>query len=157
MATVRVRVLSALSGEELLPETLFECLELCQNVRMALGARPSRSVALFHEGALVADDFQVAASERVQFSAAIGDVLSVEEREQLLQTLRDLMYRYQVTYAFEHFSDAARDDRAVFLAAVQRHSYCLRFASEFCQKDKEIVLVAMRESGSIHLPSRSIF
>ena len=51
MVVARVRVTSAIAGTELLPWMAVPCVELAKHVLTALGARPSRPVTLFREGA----------------------------------------------------------------------------------------------------------
>ena len=86
MAVAHVRVIQALTGEELLPDTELPCANLAEAVRAALGSRPSRPVTLFLNHVLVADA-QVAPDDRVEFAAVLGEAVAVEERQEHVQRL----------------------------------------------------------------------
>ena len=143
MAVLHVRVTSAIAGTELLPWTPFPCVDFGTHVLAALGSRPSRPVILFHGGEPVDNDFAVAADTQVELTATTGDALTAEDREELLQKLRDA--RGQAgPLVFQAFSGGARDDMVVVLAAVRICGSALEFASELCKDDKEIVLCAVQ-------------
>ena len=55
----------------------------------------------------------------------------------------------EVDNVLKPFSDAARDDRAVVLAAVEMDGYSLESASDMCKNDKEIVLATLAEVGEV--------
>ena len=88
MAVAHVRVTSAVAGTELLPRTAFPCVGFEEQLLAALGSRPSRKVTLFQNGVMV-DDLQVAADGDLELTAVVGDVLTAEEREALLEQIAD--------------------------------------------------------------------
>lgn len=147
MASVRVSVIGALNGEQLLPEKAFDCAGCVQSVRAALGHRPSRPVKLLLKGEQVQDDFVAAEGATLQFAAVVSPGLAEEERIALLQKLRDARGEWQSQAIFQGFSDAAKDDAAVVRAAVQRFGCCLADASAACRGDRALVLEAVRQSG----------
>lgn len=151
MATAQVRCTSALSGEVLLPTTSLPCVGLPQRVRALLGSRPSRPVTIFLNGAVVDEELSVASDGHVELTAAIGDALTPDERQGLMQKLDDAEDSEAEDAAlcdvFAGFSAAARDDTALVLAAVRKDGYCLPHASPLCQNDREVVLAAVQQTS----------
>lgn len=150
-----IRVVNALSGEQMLAETAMPCDEIPGHVRAALGSRPSRPVTLFHNGCLV-NDFRAAPGERVELTATVAEALTAEDRAQFLQALAKARWPelgadgsvfFSCRRRFRAFPEAARDDAELVLAAVRRDGGCLRFASWRCRSDKQIVHAAVQQDG----------
>ena len=147
MSTVRVSVIGALAGEELLSARAFDCACCVRHVRAALGHRPSRPVKLFLHAVQVEDDFVPTAGETLQLSVVISDAITEEERGSLLQQVREARIG-DVYDVFRDFSDAAKDDAAVVLAVMRKNCASLRYAGEACRDDNKIVLEAVRKHGA---------
>ena len=148
MSVAHVRVTSSVAGTELLPWTAFQLVDLTKQLLAALGSRPSRTVSLFQNGVMVSD-VHAAPDEWIDLTAVISDVLSVEQREAFIQQLKDEDREDgDVLTVFAGFPEAARDDRALVLPAVQLDGCCLEEVSgELCQNDREIVLAAVKQDG----------
>jgi len=152
MATAHVRVVNAISGEEILPEVAVSCADLATNVRSLLGSRPSRPATLFHNCTNV-EHVQAAPGDRLQLVACIGMGLSQDDRAQRLQELQDADAGSDfdsddsdhVRQVFAAFSEVERDEAELVSAAVQRDSRCLESASEQCRDDRNIVSAAVRQ------------
>ena len=144
MAFAYVRVLNGVSGCELLPQTRIGSARVASTVLGLLGSRPSRRVTLFHLGRVVESDYSVPDGALFELTATIGDALTYEDREDLVDELtRAHEVRGWCCHVFQRFSDAARDDRALVLVAVGLDPFCLRNASELLRNDRVIVLVAV--------------
>ena len=110
MSVAHVRVTSAIAGTELLPWTAFRLVDLTKQLLAALGSRPSRTVSLFQNGVMVSD-VQAAPDERIDLTAVISDVLSVEQREAFIQELKDAEAKKGNAWlVFKNFPDYAKDD-----------------------------------------------
>ena len=141
--------MSAVSGRELLPMTCFPCAKIVDSILAALGSRASRPVMLFHNGEIANQDFQVASDAHVELAAVVVDAVTPEDRDRFLQALEhwEGSPHMQSATIFEKFSEAARDDKEIVLAAVNNDSFCLRFVSEILKHDKDVVLAAVRQRG----------
>ena len=130
MSTVHVSVIGALAGEELLSARAFDCANCIRDVRATLGHRPSRPVKLFHNDVQAQDDFIPTAGETLQFSVVISVAIAEEEQGSLLQQIHEARSE-DVFTVFNGFSEAAKDDSAVVLAAAGRcgRGVCLSCAS----------------------------
>ena len=148
MASAHVRVLNAVSGAVLLPRTLVPCARLVSNVLGLLGSRPSRPVKLLLDGWMVDGvvDYPFGYDGAyLDFTATIGDALTVEDCEKFVDRLSHACdARGWCCHVFMTFSAAARDDRRVVLVAVALDPDCLQDASEALRNDREIVLLAVR-------------
>jgi hypothetical protein len=72
-AVAHVRVTSALSGEELLPETPVPCVDFVRHVREVLTrSRAGTGLMLLCAGVPILSDFQVAPGNHVELTAAFG-------------------------------------------------------------------------------------
>jgi hypothetical protein len=157
MATAHVRVVNAISGNELQPKVTVPCMNLTTHVRSLLGSRPSRPITLFHNGMLVEDmpDIQAAPDDYFEFTASFGSPMSSEERVRCLQELKDANNlsdgdsddENHVRAVFANLSDVARDDTELVLLAVQRDGLCLGNASVLCSQTKDIVMAAVQQYG----------
>ena len=156
MASANVRISNAVSGVVLVEETVILCAGLVTTVLGMLGSRPSRQVTLFYLGCVVDADFSVPDGAHVELTAAVGDALTFEDRDCLVGQLRhacDRDVRGRCARVFSTFSTAARDDRAVVLAAVGVDRDCFQHVSEALRNDEEVVVAVSASSG--HLGGRS--
>ena len=150
VAVTHVRVTNAVAGTELLAWTALPCTGFVRRVLGLLESRPSRPVRLLLNDATVGD-LAVAPDDQVELTAVMSEALTEEKRQVLLEQLADEVRFTPVPHpgsktvplVFSTFCEAARDDKAVVLTAVQRHGSSLEYASDLCKNDKEIVLAAV--------------
>ena len=157
MASANVRISNAVSGVVLVEETAILCAGLVTTVRGMLGSRASRHVTLFYLGCVVDVDFTVPDGAEVELTAAVGDALTFEDRDQLVHQLRHACHRDvrgRCARVFATFSTAARDDRSVVLAAVGLDRHCFQHASEALRNDGEVVSAVSASSGQRNVRPR---
>jgi len=76
-----VRVLHALNGHQLLPETAIAFADFRRNLLAAMDVRPSRTVTISYDSAVLGYDFQPSPGGALDLTATFSDRLSAEERE----------------------------------------------------------------------------
>ena len=145
---LQVHVVSALSGNELMPWTWFPRDDVLSHVRRHLNCRPSRPVTLFHLGSTPTTERPLvleASWTALELSATVSDAVSADVRDELLRKIISQTNDVGVEKILMS-SEAFSDDRIIVLAAVQKFGRVLRVASELCQSDREIVLAAVQQN-----------
>jgi len=147
-AAAHLRVANALGATELLPWTELPCSGIAERILVMLGSRPSRPVALFRNGSIFGKEAQVLPGEHVELTAVVGESLSEQDCETLIVRMTQIE-SWKADWLFATFSESARDDERVVLAAVRVNPDALQYASEFCKSDIPIVTEAVCRRGLV--------
>ena len=152
-ASVRIHVVSAVSGERLLARD-YGCDSCNQTLLIEmllrdLGHRPSRQYTLFLDGVPIDADFVPGEVGEVKISASISQGMTFEDRHSLVDAMRYAACSKDgmVPRILQGAGLVACDDPFIVLAAVRLDWRAFRMASDLCKNDKEIVLAAVRQDG----------
>lgn len=162
---LRIRIVSALSGEEVLAESIFRYdTKVLIDIRSALGDRPSRLVKLFYQGVCIGDAiFTHDRGLQVGTASSDGDADDASalwvERQPLLCLSTGESLTFSCLWERRHTQEQI--DACVLTiqdAAKKSPESCLNTFMSMCQAERdepEIVLAAARASRAC-LPYASL-